>query len=60
MWGKFINGGQTCIAPDYILCTKSVQEKFVKEAKAVLREWYGDDVRKSPDFSRIINEVNFQ
>lgn len=60
LWGKFINAGQTCIAPDYVLCTKDVQEKFVKEAKLILKEWYGDDVQKSPDFCRIINAQNFQ
>ncbi|KAG5668145.1 hypothetical protein PVAND_016097 [Polypedilum vanderplanki] len=60
LWGKFINAGQTCIAPDYILCTKEIQDKFVKEAKVVLKEWYGDDIKKSPDFCRIVNQVNFQ
>ncbi|KAL7010959.1 hypothetical protein ACKWTF_014026 [Chironomus riparius] len=60
MWGKFMNAGQTCVAPDYILCTKEVQEKFVNEAKSIVKEWYGDDVKKSPDFCRIINQANFQ
>lgn len=60
LWGKFINAGQTCIAPDYVLCTKEVQEKFIKEAKLILKEWYGDDAQKSPDFSRIINQIHFQ
>ncbi|KAG6451708.1 hypothetical protein O3G_MSEX007284, partial [Manduca sexta] len=43
LWGKFINGGQTCIAPDYVLCSKEVQDKFVEEAKKVIKEWYGED-----------------
>lgn len=60
LWGKFINAGQTCIAPDYVLCTKDVQEKFVSEAKSILKEWYGDDVQKSPDYCRIVNQPNFQ
>lgn len=39
LWGKFINAGQTCIAPDYVICTAEVQNKFVQEAKKVLQEW---------------------
>lgn len=39
LWGKFINAGQTCIAPDYILCTKEMQAKFIEEAKVILLEW---------------------
>lgn len=60
MWGKFVNAGQTCIAPDYILCTKDVQRKFVDEAKVVMKEWYGDDVKASPDYSRMVNQAGFQ
>lgn len=60
LWGKLINAGQTCIAPDYILCTKEVQGKFLAEAKLVLNEWYGQNTRDSPDLCRIINQANFQ
>lgn len=60
LWGKLVNAGQTCIAPDYVLCTKEVQNKFIEEAKVVLKEWYGDDIQKSPDLSRIINQMQFQ
>lgn len=56
MWGKFINAGQTCIAPDYVLCTKEVQEKFVKKAAEVLKEWYGENPKSSPDLCRIVTE----
>ncbi|XP_059059009.1 aldehyde dehydrogenase, dimeric NADP-preferring isoform X1 [Achroia grisella] len=59
LWGKFINVGQTCIAPDYILCTKEVQAKFVEASKKVLKEWYGEDPQKSPDLCRIINQRHF-
>lgn len=55
-----INAGQTCIAPDYILCTKEVEGKFLAEAKIVLNEWYGQNTRDSPDLCRIINQANFQ
>nr|XP_017002132.2 aldehyde dehydrogenase, dimeric NADP-preferring isoform X1 [Drosophila takahashii] len=60
LWGKLINCGQTCIAPDYILCSKEVQEKFIVEAKDVLKEWYGENIQSSPDLSRVINANNFQ
>ncbi|XP_039758918.1 aldehyde dehydrogenase, dimeric NADP-preferring isoform X3 [Pararge aegeria] len=59
LWGKFINAGQTCIAPDYVLCTKEVQDKFVEYSKKILKEWYGEDPQKSPDLCRIINSRHF-
>nr|XP_050854222.1 aldehyde dehydrogenase, dimeric NADP-preferring isoform X2 [Vespula vulgaris] len=59
LWGKYINAGQTCIAPDYILCSTEVQNKFVTEAKKILKEWYGENPKESPDFCRIINENHF-
>ncbi|CAG5048690.1 unnamed protein product [Parnassius apollo] len=59
LWGKFINAGQTCIAPDYVLCTKEVQDKFIEAARDVLKEWYGDEAQKSPDLCRIINSRHY-
>ncbi|XP_075445714.1 aldehyde dehydrogenase family 3 member A2 isoform X2 [Ascaphus truei] len=59
-WGKFINCGQTCIAPDYILCDKSIQGQVVKKIKETLKEFYGDDVKQSPDYERIINKRHFK
>lgn len=60
MWGKCINAGQTCIAPDYLLCTKEVQEKFIAEAKNVIQEWYGSNVTSSPDYCRIVSDRHFK
>lgn len=60
LWGKFINAGQTCIAPDYLLCSKQVQKQFLEEAKKILKEWYGDNPKDSPDLCRIINQQHFQ
>lgn len=60
LWGKIMNAGQTCIAPDYLLCTKEVESKFIEEGKKVLKEWFGDNPRDSPDLCRIINQRNFQ
>lgn len=60
LWGKLMNAGQTCIAPDYVLCTREVQDKFVAEAKKILPEWYGQNVKDSPDLCRIVNQRNYQ
>ncbi|KAF7275515.1 hypothetical protein GWI33_011642, partial [Rhynchophorus ferrugineus] len=59
LWGKFANSGQTCVAPDYVLCSKEVQEKFIACAKNLMNEFYGDNVKQSKDFARIVNERNF-
>ncbi|XP_055621207.1 aldehyde dehydrogenase, dimeric NADP-preferring-like isoform X1 [Toxorhynchites rutilus septentrionalis] len=60
LWGKFINAGQTCIAPDYLLCSKDVQKQFLEEAGKILKEWYGSNPKDSPDLCRIINQQHFQ
>ncbi|XP_025270977.1 aldehyde dehydrogenase, dimeric NADP-preferring isoform X2 [Camponotus floridanus] len=60
LWGKCINVGQTCIAPDYILCTTEVQNKLVEEIKKILKEWYGENAQESPDLARIITDRHYQ
>lgn len=60
IWGKFINAGQTCIAPDYLLCTKEISDGFIEIARKILEEWYGQNPKDSPDLCRIINQKNFQ
>lgn len=60
MWGKLMNIGQTCIAPDYILCTKSIQDQLIAVIPDILKEFYGQNIQESPDLCRIINQVNFQ
>ncbi|KAK4812241.1 hypothetical protein QYF61_011263 [Mycteria americana] len=59
-WGKYMNCGQTCIAPDYILCDPSIQSKVVENIKATLQEFYGEDVKSSPDYERIVNKHHFR
>uniref|UniRef100_F6VZL9 Aldehyde dehydrogenase n=2 Tax=Ornithorhynchus anatinus TaxID=9258 RepID=F6VZL9_ORNAN len=59
-WGKFLNSGQTCVAPDYILCEPSLQDQIVEKIKKTLKEFYGDDAKKSRDYGRIINAHHFQ
>jgi len=56
MWGKLMNAGQTCIAPDYLLCSKELEAKVVAEAAKAVTEFYGEDPQKSPDLCRIINQ----
>uniref|UniRef100_A0A665WTB5 Aldehyde dehydrogenase n=1 Tax=Echeneis naucrates TaxID=173247 RepID=A0A665WTB5_ECHNA len=58
-WGKFVNCGQTCIAPDYILCEPSVQGQVVDRIRRTLLEFYGADPKCSPDYGRIINQRHF-
>lgn len=58
-WGKFINAGQTCVAPDYILCSKHVQKQLVDTAKKVLNEFFGPDIKTSPDYARVISDRHF-
>ncbi|MBT3175028.1 MAG: aldehyde dehydrogenase [Lentimicrobiaceae bacterium] len=58
IWGKLINAGQTCIAPDYILVNKEVKDKLISELKLAIINFYGNDVSLSKDYPRIINESN--
>ena len=55
-WGKFINAGQTCVAPDYVLVPKALQDLFIERVKYHIQAFYGLDIKASPDYSRIINE----
>jgi len=59
VWGKFINGGQTCIAPDYILIHKECKDDFVAAMRYEIEKSYGTNPQTSPDYPRIINERNF-
>ena len=58
-WGKFLNAGQTCIAPDYLLVDSQVKSELIEEIQNCLQEFYGDDPAKTPDFGRIINDKQF-
>ena len=55
-WGKFINAGQTCVAPDHVLVHREVATKFIETLSAKIREFYGDDPAQSPDYCRIASE----
>lgn len=60
VWGKFLNAGQTCIAPDYILVSKNVKNDFVALLKTEITNAYGENPEISPDFPRIINNKNWK
>ena len=59
VWGKFINAGQTCIAPDYLLVHRSIKEQLVTAMKECLQEFYGENPVESPDYARIVSEKHF-
>jgi aldehyde dehydrogenase (NAD+) len=57
--GKFINAGQTCIAPDYLLVHRSIKTELIERMKAFISQFYGRDPRQCNDYPRIINEKHF-
>ncbi|MDR2679206.1 MAG: aldehyde dehydrogenase family protein [Tannerella sp.] len=59
-WGKFINAGQTCVAPDYIWVHKEVKERLVEALKNQIKAFYGEDIKNNADFGRIINKRRFE
>ncbi len=58
-WGKFLNAGQTCVAPDYVLIPKHLQDQFIDRMKVHLETFYGENVKGSEDYPRIVNEKHF-
>jgi len=56
LWGKCMNAGQTCVAPDYVLIHKTREEEFLTKLKNKIVEFFGENVVDSKDFERIINE----
>ena len=59
-WGKLLNAGQTCTAPDYILVHKEVKQSLIKALKKQIIAFYGEDIKNNPDFGRIINQHHFE
>ncbi|HEY9879424.1 MAG TPA: aldehyde dehydrogenase [Leptolyngbyaceae cyanobacterium] len=58
-WGKFVNAGQTCVAPDYLLVNERVKPALIEALKKAIQEFYGEDPSASPDLARIVNERQF-
>lgn len=59
VWGKFINAGQTCIAPDYLLVDRQIKPQLLQAICRCLQEFYGDDPAQSPDYGRIVSDRHF-
>ena len=59
-WGKLMNAGQTCVAPDYVLVDESRKQQFLTEMKTAFSHLYGKEVKKNPDFGRIVNERHME
>ena len=58
VWGKFLNAGQTCVAPDYILIDKSIKTEFLSALKNEIINQFGSNIKISPDFPRLINKAS--
>ena len=59
VFGKYLNCGQTCVAPDYIYCHRSVKDKLVKEVQKQIQKQYGKQPLRNPNYGKIINEKHF-
>ncbi|AIQ10893.1 aldehyde dehydrogenase [Paenibacillus durus] len=58
-WGKFMNAGQTCVAPDYIYVHQSIKERFLRELESAVKELYGERPLLNPDYTRIVGRKHF-
>ena len=59
VFGKYLNCGQTCVAPDYIYCHRSVKDKLIKEVQKQMQKQYGKQPLRNPNYGKIINEKHF-
>jgi aldehyde dehydrogenase (NAD+) len=60
VWGKLMNAGQICVAPDYALVDETIQTGLLAQMAAAIKEFHGEDPRTSPDFARIVNQHHFR
>ncbi len=58
-WGKFLNEGQICIAPDYVLIHESKHDEFIEKMRERIKQNFGDNPQQSPDLCRIVNNKHF-
>lgn len=59
VWGKFLNAGQTCVAPDHVWADHRIMPFLLEEMVRAVRDFYGEDPSKSPDYARIVNRAHF-
>lgn len=60
VFGKYLNCGQTCVAPDYILCHKSIKDEFIKEVIKEIKKQYGENPINNENYGRIVNQKHFE
>jgi aldehyde dehydrogenase (NAD+) len=60
IWGKFLNCGQTCVAPDYVLAVKSIEPQLINALTKTIKEFYGDNPQNHPDYTRMVNPRHTQ
>jgi acyl-CoA reductase-like NAD-dependent aldehyde dehydrogenase len=60
VWGKFLNAGQTCVAPDFVLVDRAVRDGLLAALQMAVREFYGENPQRSPDYSRIVNRRHLE
>lgn len=60
VWGKFLNAGQTCVAPDYVLVHPAVKEALVEKMKEAVRSFYGEQILQNGEYPKIINQKHFE
>jgi aldehyde dehydrogenase (NAD+) len=58
-WGRFTNAGQTCVAPDYVLVARSIEDQFLGAVLRSVHDFYGENPKTSPDYGRIVNDRHF-
>ncbi|HHD2752001.1 TPA: aldehyde dehydrogenase [Clostridium perfringens] len=59
VWGKAMNSGQTCVAPDYLYVHKDIEEEFIKKLEEEIKRQFGEEPLKSEDYSKMVNEREF-
>lgn len=59
-WCRYFNAGQTCVAPDYVLCSPETRERLLPALQSAITRFYGDDPQSSPNLGRIINQKQFR
>ena len=59
IWGKCLNAGQTCVAPDYLLVHREIKDQLVAAMKDCLNEFFGENPAASPDYARIVSDRHF-
>lgn len=58
-WGKFMNAGQTCVAPDFVVADRRIRQPLADALRQAVREFYGKDPQQSPDYGRIVNRKHY-